>query len=287
MLACDSRELQGAQAGPSASPARDCDTSVIASLSCQSPVRHPCPNLKPTQTGNSNLKSNNKMQSVNVTFSTNLNLHKGNDNCLLVVDECNTAVTVPNTKPQRNIDINNGYLSSAANNNSSKLDVVNVYDKNNGALIRLMMEPSSQCRLNQIPGFDIPVCDHQILDLNKSEYLKQADEVTYNDNMTVTETEYIGLERLIALSKRTKELISKGLVPRGTLGLYGGGESSLSTGTTGWGTPPSTNSNNNNGNYNLTFLMFDDRHFLTYTCFLNVKIKSKFKCSYISVIIKI
>lgn len=230
-LACDSREGQGAEAGLPVAPdtlTPVSDPSVIASLSCQS-VRPSCPNLTPVDAGNSNIKSNNKMQSVNVTFSTNLN--KGNDNCLLI--ECNTAVTVPNTKLQRNTD-----GSTAANNNSYKLDVVNVYDKNYGALNRLSMEPASQCRSNQIPGFDIPECSSLPL-LNKSEYLKPSDN-SYNDD-------YVGLERLIALNRRTKEMVACGRVPHRLLGLYGGGESSLSTGTTGWGTPPGTNTNNNNG----------------------------------------
>lgn len=177
------------------------------------------------------------MQSVNVTFSTNLN--KGNDNCLLI--ECNTAVTVPNTKPQRNTD-----GETAANNNSFKL-----VRKNHGALNRFSIEPPSQCRSNQIPGYDIPECDHQN-DPNKSEYLK---ELTYNDKCSMTtgsDEGYISLNRLIALCKNTKLLMDQGKVPPRLLGLYGGGESSLSTGTTGWGTPPGTNTNNNNGWGNTT-----------------------------------
>lgn len=223
---------------------------MIASLSC--PIQQPsCPDLTPIDAGNSNVKSNNKMQSVNVTFSTNLN--KGNDNCLLI--ECNTAVTVPNTKPQRNTD---GSLR-AANNNSDKLDIVNVNDKKYGALNRFSMEPQSQCRLNQIPGNDIPECD-EILHPNKSEYLKSSD-FTYNDDdfknfMTTaydkTHDEYISYERMIALTKRYAKLEAGGWTPRQKLGLYGGGESSLSTGTTGWGTPPGTNSNNNNGKTSFT-----------------------------------
>lgn len=187
------------------------------------------------------------MQSVNVIISTNLN--KGNDNRLLI--ECNTAVTVPNTIPQRNTD----GPATADNNNSYKLGLVDVYDKNYGALYRFPMEPTSQCRSNQIPGRDIPECDYQILDLNKSDYLGTSD-LTYNDAnghksrdtyMTTARADgYVCFSRLIALSKRTNELMRKGLMPK--LGLLGGGESSLSTGTTGWGTPPSTNSNNNNGN---------------------------------------
>lgn len=253
IVACDSRDRRGAEAGPpvvSVAPFPEGGSSVIASLSC--PIQPSCP-LTPIDAGNSNIKSYNKMQSVNVTFSTNLN--KGNDNCLLI--ECNTAVTVPNTKPQRNTD---GPVW-ALNNNRIKLDLVNVNDKKYGALNRFSMEPQSQCRLNQIPGDDIPSCDDKI-HLKKSDYLKTSD-FTYNDvdesmmkkQFMTTENDvkdklpedYICFDRLIALSKRTENLIRKGLVPSGLLGLYGGGESSLSTGTTGWGTPPGTNSNNNNG----------------------------------------
>lgn len=58
---------------------------------------------------------------------------------------------------------------------------------------------------------------------------------------------YYTLDRLIRLSQRTRQLERLGydLPP---LRLCGGGESSLSTGTTGWGTPPSQQTNNNNGN---------------------------------------
>lgn len=227
-----------------------------------------------------NYKSNNKMQSVNVKSSTTVSInYKGNDNCLLF-DECNTAEPVPNTKPQRNTDGS----SRASNNNRDKLDVVNVYDKNYGALYRSSLEPQqSQCRVNQIPGDDIPACVAAKPHPQKSEYLKSGNAnddyddndydddtrvnnyqtaTTYNDhatgtttiandntNLTTDNVSYISFSRLIALTKRTQQLIRDGFLPSLRLGLYGGGESSLSTGTTGWGTPPSTNTNNNNGNY--------------------------------------
>lgn len=54
------------------------------------------------------------------------------------------------------------------------------------------------------------------------------------------------LERLIKLSKRTRQMEQKGYNLT-MLRLCGGGESSLSTGTTGWGTPPSQQTSNNNG----------------------------------------
>lgn len=226
----------------------------------------------PIDAGNSNIKSNNKMQSVNVTSSTIVSInYKGNDNCLLF--ECKTAVTVPNTKPQRNTDGS----SRAPNNNSDKLDVVNVYDKKYGALNRSSTEPQSQCRLNQIPGDDIPACDAAAMPPHpqKSEYLKSGndndkDDKSYNDIDTSTQINiqqqtnkpsdydydydydtYITFDRLIALCKHTDMLVRKGLCPPRRLGLYGGGESSLSTGTSGWGTPPSTNTNNNNGKYSI------------------------------------
>lgn len=54
------------------------------------------------------------------------------------------------------------------------------------------------------------------------------------------------LERLIKLNQRTRRLEQEGhVLPM--LRLCGGGESSLSTGTSGWGTPPSQQANNNNG----------------------------------------
>lgn len=57
---------------------------------------------------------------------------------------------------------------------------------------------------------------------------------------------YYTLERLIKLSQRTRHLERNGYyLP--IMRLFGGGESSLSTGTTGWGTPPSQQTSNNNG----------------------------------------
>lgn len=66
----------------------------------------------------------------------------------------------------------------------------------------------------------------------------------YNDN---DETCYYTLDRLIKLSQRTRRLEQNGCNLSMLLRLCGGGESSLSTGTTGWGTPPSQQTSNNNG----------------------------------------
>lgn len=68
-------------------------------------------------------------------------------------------------------------------------------------------------------------------------------------NFTTSTTQYLdnetySLDRLIALSQRTRQLERQGYsLP---LRLRGGGESSISTGTTGWGSPPSQQASNNN-----------------------------------------
>lgn len=68
---------------------------------------------------------------------------------------------------------------------------------------------------------------------------------TRHDLMLADNESYYTLDRLIQLSQRTRQLERLGYVL--PLRLCGGGESSLSTGTTGWGTPPSQQANNNNG----------------------------------------
>lgn len=77
----------------------------------------------------------------------------------------------------------------------------------------------------------------------------------YNDKMYT-------LERMIKLSQRTRQLEREGyILPM--LRLCGGGESSLSTGTAGWGTPPSQQATNNNGNSSvLKITLYDSKHFL-------------------------
>lgn len=141
---------------------------------------------------------------------------KGNSNIKMqsVTDICLlNSVTVPNK--QRN------GRSTVTNNNSSKLD------RKFGA--------------DLLPGHDIP--------MKKSE-----DDLERTDD-SINDCDYSGaytLQRLIEMSQRTRLLERQGFkLPR--MRLCGGGESSLSTGTSGWGTPPSQQASNNNGELQQVF----------------------------------
>lgn len=146
--------------------------------------------------------------------NSNLRMQSVTENCLL------NSVTVP--KIQRNDQLV-GHNNNNINNNSDKLEC------KFGALLLL--------------GQDIPNQKSDALELKqdlKSELNLMNNTTTqYLDN----ENHYYTFERLIKLSQRTRDLERQGyFLP---LRLRGGGESSISTGTTGWGTPPSQASNNN------------------------------------------
>lgn len=136
------------------------------------------------------------------------------ENCLL------NSVTVP--KIQRNDQL----VGHNNNNDSDKLEC------KFGALL--------------LHGQDIPNQKSDALELKQD--LKS--ELNLMNNTTTTSTQYLDNEihytfdRLIKLSQRTRDLERQGyFLP---LRLRGGGESSISTGTTGWGTPPSQQASNNN-----------------------------------------
>lgn len=145
--------------------------------------------------------------------NSNLRMQSVTENCLL------NSVTVP--KIQRNDQL------VGHNNNSDKL----AYKF--GALLL---------------GQDIPNQKSDALELKndlKIE-LNLNNSTQYLDN----ENNY-SFERLIKLSQRTRDLERQGYsLP---LRLRGGGESSISTGTTGWGTPPSQQASNNNCRYPVKF----------------------------------
>ncbi|XP_044734259.1 protein Gawky isoform X2 [Chrysoperla carnea] len=120
--------------------------------------------------GSSILKSNNKMQSVNVNCSLAVNKYKGNKNNF----SSETAVTEPNTtEPQRNIiveaaevDVTSTGIDNVVtqpNNNSYNsvklLELVNVKNVNNNGALNLFPNDDDQYKANQlyIPDIDIPV----------------------------------------------------------------------------------------------------------------------------------
>lgn len=77
----------------------------------------------------------------------------------------------------------------------------------------------------------------------------QFTNLTTNINNINDNNKYYTLDQLIAqqlLADHRERHIFK--ITSRRLRLCGGGESSLNTGTTGWGSPPAANSNNNNGN---------------------------------------
>lgn len=152
------------------------------------------------------------------SFGNSNRMQSVTENCLL------NSVTVP--KIQR---IDHGMV---AHNNSSKLD------SKFGALP---------------PGRDIPnqkSDDLELLDnLNALKFLK-CDTINC-DNNDKNHDDMCHLYRLkIKLRTNSDNTVTLDTCPNLAipLRLRGGGESSLSTGTSGWGTPPSQQASNNNGN---------------------------------------
>lgn len=150
--------------------------------------------------------------------NSNIRMQSVTENCLL------NSVTVP--KKQR---IDHGMVT---HNNSSKLD------SKIGALP---------------PGRDIPnqkSDDLELLqDLNALNTLN-CDTTNCENNDDYNHDDTCHLDRL-KLKQRTNDdkSAAQGFCLAKPLRLRGGGESSLSTGTSGWGTPPSQQAGNNNGGY--------------------------------------
>lgn len=169
-----------------------------------------------------------RVQSDATSVINGSSCHNGNSNYKMqsVTDICLlNSVTVPNK--QRN----GRYL--VTNNNSSKLEY--------------------KFGADLLSGHDIPI-------------KKSDDDLERTDDSILcarNDCDYSGaytLQRLIEMGERTRRLQRQGVtLPR--MRLCGGGESSLSTGTSGWGTPPSQQASNNNG-----------------------KLKSYFQCLYLFII---
>lgn len=149
--------------------------------------------------------------------NSNLSMQSVTDNCLL------NSVTVP--KIQRND------YDMVAHNNSDKLAC------KFGALIL---------------GQDIPNQKSDALELENDDLIElnlMNSTTTINTSNRTKTTQYLDNEtfytfdRLIKLSQRTRELERRGY--KLPLRLRGGGESSISTGTTGWGSPPSQQASHN------------------------------------------
>lgn len=156
--------------------------------------------------------------------NSNLKMQSVTDNCLL------NTVTVPNKQRKDR--------ATVTHNNSSKLDC------KFGALLIGQDIPNQKS--DDLEEVDLNANKMNLTctdanDDNTASSIHKCEMPHYNNN-----DETYTLERLIKLSQRTRRLEREGYaLPM--LRLCGGGESSLSTGTTGWGTPPSQQATNNNG----------------------------------------
>lgn len=213
--ACDLETIvpdRRVEAGLSVNPVTAASLSGCSSVIASSS----CPLPAPAGNSNSSRSTDTLQSSVNSCY--NIDIDKGNY-CLLINDD-KTAVTVPNNCGQRP---DGSGPALPINNNSYKSVAIVSYDdaKLNGAL-------TDDQSLHDIPT---------TTDKSEPNPTSASDQTGVN------------FQDLIRLCKRTAQLSRSGIqLPK--MGLFGGGESSLSTGTTGWGTPPSTNANNNNGNTN-------------------------------------
>lgn len=148
--------------------------------------------------------------------NSNLKMQSVTDNCLL------NSVTVPNKQRKD--------LSTVAHNNRSKLEC------KFGALLHGQDIPNQK-------SDDLEELHLNVKNLTSTE--NNCDDSIGFPTLSDTHNDY-SLQRLIELNRRTRELERRGFqLP--VLRLCGGGESSLSTGTSGWGTPPSQQASNNNG----------------------------------------
>lgn len=134
-----------------------------------------------------------------------------------------------------------GFVSSVISGSSCRTSL-----KSPGNSNLKMQSVTDYCLLNTVTVPNKQRKDRSTLTYNNSSKMiddKAANSIHepphYNDKSYT-------LERMIKLSQRTRRLEREGyILPM--LRLCGGGESSLSTGTTGWGTPPSQQASNNNG----------------------------------------
>lgn len=158
-----------------------------------------------------------------IVGNSNIKMQSVTENCLL------NSVTVP--KKQRNDH------KAVAHNNSDKLEY------KFGALQLYFGQDIPNQKSDNLEG--------DLTELNLTN-VNNASSTHSNSKLSNNET-YYSLERLIKLSQRTRQLELLGYeLP---LRLCGGGESSLSTGTSGWGTPPSQQASNNNGKF-ISLLLF-------------------------------
>lgn len=148
-----------------------------------------------------------------LTGNSNLRMQSVTENCLL------NFVTVP--KIQRNDH------TAVAHNNSDKLEC------KFGALKLFFGQDIPNQKSDNLEG--------DLTELNLTR-VNNTSSTQCNSKKTNYNETFYSLERLIKLSQRTRHLESLGhILP---LRLCGGGESSLSTGTTGWGSPPSQQASN-------------------------------------------
>lgn len=104
------------------------------------------------------------------------------------------------------------------------------------------------------PGRDIPnqkSDDLELLHLNALKILK-CDNTNCDNNDNKNHDDMCHLDRLkLKLRTSNDNTAAQDTCLAIPLRLRGGGESSLSTGTSGWGTPPSQQASNNNGKHSI------------------------------------
>lgn len=208
--------------------------------------------------------------------NSNIRMQSVTENCLL------NSVTVP--KIQRN----DQYLM-VAHNNYNNNNIRNNYNNNNSS-DKLVYKFGALPLFN---GRDIPYkksddLKNVVLDLNNAlinnnlniiMMQKKMENLTFNNNInnnlitndddTISDNNYnenYVENEMFEKTTATVTTMFGGTLEERTIGddttitsysplrLRGGGESSLSTGTSGWGTPPSQQASNNNGNYRFPLL---------------------------------
>lgn len=118
------------------------------------------------------------------------------------------------------------------------------------SLVRMQSVTENYCLLNSVT---VPKIQRNAAHNNsdklacKSGALIQGQDIPNqkSDTQYLHNNDYYTLDRLIALTARQRALERQGVLMR-PLRLCGGGESSISTGTSGWGSPPSQQAANNN-----------------------------------------
>lgn len=218
--------------------------------------------------GNSNHNNNNIYDNVknNITYNNNnlrMMMQSVTDNCLLnsTINTLITSTTVTVPIKQRNGD----QQMAVAHNNVNNINLNNNDNmiSNNDTISNTTTTNSDKlaCKFGALllHGQDIP--KQKADDLETSDDCEllltmNLTKATNNNNNNKIITPSISIAENVTIKNDTDDQncgesdedgqrTSRAYGP--PLRLRGGGESSISTGTTGWGTPPSQQASNNNG----------------------------------------